>query len=340
MADLVALASPTLWAAALLLAALWVWKELTMGIHLGQERLDGKLVVITGANCGIGLETAKELARRGATLILGCRSRERGETAVREIVASSSNTRVEMVELDLLDLSSVRRFAKEVAGRPQPIHLLINNAGFWDGAGRKTWAAGKSHLSADGLEFVTQCNHLAPFLLTNLLRARLAAAGTARVINVSSIAAVLNWQGIGRAPLDMDNINYAKDHSPQALKFAYHNSKLMNILFSREMSRRWGSLGITSYSAHPGLVRTEVFRNFSAMFESGMVFLGWAVGKSCLQGAHTTLHLALQPGLEGQSGSFFGDCRNWDFLLGREQVTTTAGSQLWEASARLVGIEA
>ena len=195
------------------------------------------------------LQTAKELARRGATLILGCRSRERGETAG----ASSSNTRVEMVELDLLDLSSVRRFAKEVAGRPQPIHLLINNAGFWDGAGRKTWAAGdrphnisqilpgsrpninmrtgKSHLSADGLEFVTQCNHLAPFLLTNLLRARLAAAGTARVINVSSIAAVLNWQGIGRAPLDMDNINYAKDHSPQALKFAYHNSKLMNILF-------------------------------------------------------------------------------------------------------------
>ena len=82
------------------------------------------------------------MAKRGATLIIGCRSRARGEAAVTQIITSSANTRVEMVELDLLDLSSVRRFATEVASRPQPVHLLISNAGYWDGCGRNTWAAG------------------------------------------------------------------------------------------------------------------------------------------------------------------------------------------------------
>jgi len=207
-----------------------------------------------------------------------------------------------------------------------------------DGEGRGTWAAGRSHLSGDGLEIVTQCNHLSHFLLTNLLRERLALAGAARVVNVSSICAVLNsWTG--RRALDMDNINYQKDHSPRALKYSYHNSKLMNVLFSQEVSRRWGHLGVTSYSCHPGLVRTEVFRHFSAAQANFLTGLGHVMGKSCLQGAQTTLHLALQPGIEGQAGSFFGDCRNWDFFLKREQVTAEAASQLWETSARLVNME-
>ena len=131
-----------------------------------------------------------------------------------------------------------------------------------DGRGAKTWAVGKSHLSEDGLEITTQvpdpfspkvlrfaqCNHLSHFLLTNLLRDKLAEAGNARVINVSSIAA---WHG----KIDLDNINYESDSSPATLKWNYHNSKLMNVMFSQELSRRWANLGITAYSNHPGLVR-------------------------------------------------------------------------------------
>merc|ERR1711971_1441216 len=141
---------------ALVMAALWLWKELTMGIYRGKERLDGKLVVTTGANCGIGLETARDLAKRGALIIVGCRSRQRGEAAVKEIVNASGNSKVEMVELDLLSLASVRRFAQAVAARPEPLSLLINNAGMADGNGANTWAVGKSHLSDDGLEITTQ----------------------------------------------------------------------------------------------------------------------------------------------------------------------------------------
>jgi NAD(P)-dependent dehydrogenase (short-subunit alcohol dehydrogenase family) len=244
---------------ALLLLGLWLWKEVTMGLYTGGDRLDGRLVVITGGNCGIGLEvgrpplpppaaqTARELARRGALLVVGCRSKARGEAAVRDIVASTGSRTVELVELDLLSLASVRRFAQAVASRPEPLHLLINNAGaaaIMNGSRHD----GRSHLSGDGLEVVTQTNHLSHFLLTCLLRDRLAAAGTSRVINVSSLAAL-------HGKIDLQNINYETDSSSAALKKNYHNSKLMNVMFSAELSRRWKEQGVTSFSCHPGLVR-------------------------------------------------------------------------------------
>jgi len=316
----------------LVMVALWLWKELTMGIYRGKERLDGKLVVITGANCGIGLETARDLAKRGAKIIVGCRSRERGEAAVKEIVASSGNNNVEMVELDLLSLASVRRFAQSIASRPGPLSLLINNAGMFDGNGAKTWAIGKSHLSDDGLEITAQCNHLSHFLLTNLLRDKLAEAGNARVINVSSFAA---WHG----KIDLNNINYETDSSASALKWNYHNSKLMNVMFSQELSRRWAHLGITAYSNHPGLVRTEVFRHIADAVQNMILAYGYLTGKDSWQGAQTSIYLALQPGLERESGGYFADCRNWNFLLSKKQTDPELASGLWERSAKLVKMD-
>ena len=250
LASLLSLASTFLCYGLLFITLLWLFKELTMGIYLGEERLDGKLVVITGANCGIGLETARELAQRGAILVIGCRSKTRGEAAVADIITTTKNSRVEMLELDLLSLTSVHKFAEEVDARPEPLHLLIKNAGMVDGEGYKSWAVGKSHLSADGLETVTQTNHLSHFLLTNLLKEKLASAGSARVINVSSTA-ILD----PKCRFDTNNINYETDSSPAALKMNYHNSKLMNVMFSQELSRRWRDLGISSFSSHPGLVR-------------------------------------------------------------------------------------
>jgi len=316
---------------ALVMAALWLGKELTMGIYRGKERLDGKLVVITGANCGIGLETARDLAKRGAVIIVGCRSRQRGEAAVKEIVRTSGNPKVEMEELDLLSLASVRRFAQAVAARPEPLSLLINNAGMGD-FGAITWAVGKSHLSDDGLEITTQCNHLSHFLLTNLLREKLAEAGNARVINVSSIAA-------RHGKIDLKNINYELDSSPAGLKMNYHNSKLMNLMFSQEISRRWAHLGITAYSSHPGLVRTQAFRHFTSAMQNVILAVNYLTGKDVWQGAQTTIFLAVQPGLEKESGGFFGDCRNWNFLLSKEQTDPKVASGLWERSAQLVKMD-
>lgn len=330
--QLLEVVSSLAWYTGLLMGALWLLKEVTMGMYLGRQRLDGRLVVVTGANCGIGLETARDLASRGATLVLGCRSRERGEAAVRDIVATTGNTQVVMEELDLLSLESVRRFAQTIASRPEPLGLLINNAGMADGDGIQSWAIGKSHLSNDGLELVTQTNHLSHFLLTNLLKDKLAAAGKARVINVSSIAAP-------GGKIDLQNINYESDSSPSALRNNYHNSKLMNVLFSKEISRRWGQLGITSYSNHPGVIRTEVFRHFTVALQYFLLFICYWVGKDCRQGAQTTLYLALEPGLESQAGSFFGDCRNWDFILNKMASDSTLASGLWERSAQLVNLD-
>ena len=206
--------------------------------------------------------------------------------------------------------------------------------GMGDGMGAKSWAIGKSHLSDDGLEITTQvvpfsklktilgtprlntisttpqCNHLSHFLLTNLLRDKLAEAGNARVINVSSLAA----KG---GKIDLDNINYESDSSPEALKKNYNNSKLMNVMFSQEISRRWAHLGITAYSNHPGVVRTEVFRHFSDAIQKFITVHNYLVGKDSWQGAQTSIFLAVQPGLEKESGGYFADCRNWNFLLSK-----------------------
>merc|ERR1711962_1382109 len=329
MEDLLTILSYILYMVTLCVLLVWLVKELTMGIYTGNTRLEGKLVVITGANCGIGLETARDLAARGARVILGCRSKQRGEIAVKDIIDSTGNSGVEMLELDLLSLESVRRFAQLVAARNQPLHILINNAGIADGKGLHSWAVGRSHLSKDGLEIVTQTNHLSHFLLTNLLKDKLQAAGNSRVINVSSLA------GCG-GKLDLNNVNHEKDSSTTMLKMNYHNSKLMNMLFTKELSKRWANIGVTSYSLHPGFVRTEIFRSFSHPDQKFISLLGYITGKDLWQGAQTTIFLACDENIETQTGSFFGDCRNWDFLLPRQAKDSSLAFQLWERSAELV----
>lgn len=318
---------------AVCLAAVLVMKELTMGIYTGSTRLDGKLAVITGANCGIGLETARDLAARGATVILGCRSRQRGEAAVREVIGSSGNTGVEMVELDLMRLESVRRFAQHVAARAEPLHILINNAGIVDVSGSQSWGSGRSQLSDDGLEMVTQTNHLSHFLLTNLLRERLQAAGKSRVINVSSTTAC-------QGNIDLANVNYEKDSSVRALASKYHNSKLMNVLFTKELSRRWAELGVTSYSLHPGIVRTPALYAFCQSYPNIFtIVFSYLAGKTPWQGAQTSIFLACERNIEDQTGSFFGDCRNWDFLLPSQARDPRLAVRLWERSAQLVQLD-
>jgi len=314
------------------LIVLFLLKEVTMGIYRGRTRLDGRLVIITGGSTGIGLETARDLANRGATVVLGCRSKERGETAAKKIISSTGNPRVEVEELDLLSLVSVHRFVKRIISRSEPVHILINNAGIHDAGGYKTWAAGKSHLSNDGLEITTQTNHLSHFLLTNLLREKLAAAGNARVINVSSIAAL-------GGKVDLENINYEKDKSPKALTKNYNNSKLMTVMFTWEISKRWSGQGISAYSLHPGLVRSEVTRNVSPTKKNIIEAIQYLFGKSAAQGAQTTIFLACQPDIEAETGSFFADCRNWDFILSRKSLDPVIAAGLWERSVKLVGLE-
>jgi len=304
----------------LVITSVVMYKELTMGMYRRKNRLDEKTVIITGGNTGIGLETGRELARRGARVILGCRNKQRGEAAAASIISSTGNKNVVFIQLDLLDLKSVRKFADDVTKKEKKVDILINNAAM------AKQAKSSSTLSRDKLDSVTQANHLSHFLLTNLLKKVLVSAGDARVLNVSC-------QGQVKARLELDNL---KRDRPAGNNWeeVYNNSKQMNVLFTRELATRWGGEGVTSYSLHPGLVRSGIFRNLSPALYNLRYFLAILAGKSCVQGAQTSLYLACEPGIDTLSGSLFADCR----LVSQEGDDRLA-QQLWDKSEELVKLK-
>jgi NAD(P)-dependent dehydrogenase (short-subunit alcohol dehydrogenase family) len=178
--------------------------------------------------------------------------------------------------------------------------------------------------SRDKLDVVTQTNHLSHFLLTNLLAKCLVAAGNARVLNVSC-------QGFTKAGLELDSLQREKQAGDW--EQVYNSTKLMNVLFTEELAARWKDVGVTSYALNPGLVRTEIFRNMSPSMQKLRFLLALFAGKSCAQGAQTSLYLACEPGLKKVSGSFFSDCR-LDKLKDKEMA-----AKLWDRSEELLKLK-
>ena len=215
------------------------------GVCRSKARLDGKTVIITGANTGIGLETAVDLAKRNARVILACRSVERGEKAAVEVRKRSNNDNAVFCQLDLASLESVRKFASKILEEEPRIDILINNAG--------VMALPQRTLTIDGFEMQFGTNHLGHFLLTNLLLDRIKEAPSARIVNVSSGA---HRQG----KMDFDNLNSEKSYVPWV---AYGTSKLANILFTRSLAKRLEGTNVTANSLHPGVINTELARHLS-----------------------------------------------------------------------------
>ena len=209
------------------------------GVCRSKARLDGKTVIITGANNGIGLETAVDLAKRNAArVILACRSVERGEKAAVEVRKRSNNDNVVFRQLDLASLESVRKFAAKILEEEPRIDILINNAG--------VMALPERKLTKDGFEMQFGTNHLGHFLLTNLLLDRLKEAPSARIVNVSSVAYKMG-------SIKMDNLN--SEHSYTSWG-AYCQSKIANILFTRGLSKRLEGTNVTANALHPGAIFT------------------------------------------------------------------------------------
>ena len=215
------------------------------GVCRSQARLDGKTVIITGANTGIGLETAVDMAKRNARVILACRSVERGETAAVEVRKRSGNDNAVFVQLDLASLDSVRKFAAKILEGEPRIDILINNAG--------VMAIPNRTLTQDGFEMQFGTNHLGHFLLTNLLLDRIKEAPSARIVNVSSKASE-------RGRLDLDNLNSEKSYSQWG---SYGASKLANVLFTRSLAKRLQGTRVTANTLHPGVIVTELTRNMN-----------------------------------------------------------------------------
>lgn len=211
--------------------------------------LTGKTAIVTGANTGIGLETAVDLARRGARVILACRSEEKGERASQEVKTRTQNTDVVFVKVDLSSLRSVRAFSTKILDEEPQIDILVNNAGVMDPPYTKT---------EDGFELQFGVNHLSHFLLTNLLLKRMKEAPSARVVNVSSCAHA-------RGKINFDDLQSERNYSPHG---AYQQSKLANILFTRSLALRLEGSNVRTYSLHPGVIQTELVRHLNGALVS------------------------------------------------------------------------
>jgi NAD(P)-dependent dehydrogenase (short-subunit alcohol dehydrogenase family) len=270
--------------------------------------LRGRVYLITGANSGIGRATATELARRGGRVLMACRSLDKARPVAEAIRTETHNDAVELLELDLASFASIRRMAGELLARDVPVHVLINNAGL---AARG--------LTADGFELVFGTNHLGHFLLTQLLLERLRTSGPARVVTVAS-----------RAHYKAQGIDFEAVRRPTASVTAlaeYQVSKLANVLFSAELARRTAGTGITTYSLHPGVIASDIWRR-----------IPWPVRPIVLsfmdtneEGAQTVLDCATNPARADESGLYY------DHSLPREPSRLARDPELarrlWEQSA-------
>lgn len=280
--------------------------------------MNGKIVLITGATSGIGKQTALELARMGARVVLVARDPARGQATLEEIHRQTGNSNLDLLLADLSAQADLRRLATEFKHKYDRLHVLVNNAGGVF-ATRKT--------TVDGLEYTFAFNHLAYFLLTNLLLDVLKASAPARVVNVSSGA-----QGMGR--LHFDDLQSEKRYNAQA---AYNQSKLANVLFTYALARRLEGSTVTANALHPGVVRTNFGRTDTPLFWRIFFPLIDPFMLTPEKGAETVVYLASSPEVEGVSGKYFA----FKKAIRSNPVSYDPAAQerLWQVSEELTGLK-
>jgi len=285
-------------------------------IHSGP--MAGKTVLVTGGTGGIGRATAMGLAAMGAHLGITGRDRGRTEGAAREVRAAG-NGQVDLFVADLSSQSEVRRLAAEVLQTYPRIDVLVNNVGgYWN----------TRHVTADGLEGTFALNHLAPFLLTNLLLERLRQSAPARVVTVSS-----NAQALGR--IDFDDLQGEQSYSGSR---AYNQSKLANVLFTYELARRLQASAVTANALHPGVVNTSFGAEDPRSIQRLIIPFARPFMKAPEQGAATSIHLASSPTLEQVTGRYFANSK--PKRSSKRSYDEAAAARLWQVSAELVSLTA
>jgi NAD(P)-dependent dehydrogenase (short-subunit alcohol dehydrogenase family) len=275
--------------------------------------LDGRTILITGANTGIGRETARTLAGRGARLYLAVRSEARGRQAIEAIATQTGNRKLELLSLDLGDLDSVRRCAEAFLGTGEPLHVLINNAGL----------AGARGMTQSGFELAFGTNHVGPFLFTALLLDRLRSSAPARIVTVASIAhynaSGIDWDAVRRPTRSFTGMR------------EYSVSKLANVLHARELAGRLEGSGVTTYSLHPGTIASDIWRRvpwpLRPLMKRRM--------RTPEQGARTSIYCATSDEVAGDSGRYYDDCRPKEPAA---SVTDTLAGELWRRSCEWTGV--
>ena len=280
------------------------------------RRMAGRTVLVTGGSGGIGKATALGLATLGAHIAITGRDRVRTEDAAREIRAAGGG-QVDVFVADLSCQAEVRRLADEVLQRLSRIDVLVNNVGgYWN----------TRHVTTDGLERTFALNHLAPFLLTNLLLDRLKQSAPSRVITVASHA-----QAMGR--IDFDDLQGERSYSGAR---AYNQSKLATVLFTYELARRLRATSVTANALHPGVVRTSFGAEDPALVQRLFIPFLLHFMKTPAQGAATSIYLASAPDLEQVTGRYFANSK--PKRSSERSYDKAAAARLWQVSANLVGL--
>ncbi len=291
---------------------------LTKGLNTDMsDFIQGKRCVITGANTGIGKETARELAQLGANVVMVCRNEAKGTSAMEEIIADTGNENVELILADLSSMEQVRTLADTIKDRYDALHVLINNAGL---------IASNRRPTVDGYEETFAVNHLAPFLLTNLLLDLITASAPARIINVSSSA---HWMG----KLYFDDLMFQKKYASGK---AYAQSKLANILFTRELAKQLNGSLVTVNALMPGVIHSRFGREFQGIAKYGSRLMQRFM-LTPVEGAATSIYLATSYEGGVASGEYFN--KKKIARISRTARDTEQAKRLWDISTRLTNVK-
>lgn len=294
-----------------------------------ESNMAGRVCLVTGANGGMGKAIALNLARQGATVVLVCRSRGKGEAAQREIVETTGNNSVDLLLTDLSNQSEIRRLAEEFRGRYSELHVLVNNAGAH---------IQERRLSADGMELNLAVNHLAWFLLTNLLMDTLKAGAPSRVVNVASQAMADSRQvtlvGAPRpATVELDDLQSGRGFEPMEV---YGRAKLAMVMCGYVLARRLEGTGVTVNALHPGLTATSIVDDIAPRIVKPFLGIVRAFLLSPEQDASTAIYLASAPEVEGVTGKYF--IKQAEHPSPDISYDVSLQEELWQASATLVGL--
>jgi len=279
--------------------------------------MHNKVVLVTGANAGIGKVIATELARQGATVVMVSRDRQRGEEAMREIASATSSTSLDLLVADLSSQQAVRRLADDFRQRYSQLHVLVNNAGAH---------VQQRQLSVDGIEMNLAINHLSSFLLTNLLLETMRANGPVRIVNVASNAMTRT--------IDLDDLQSEKTFVPFDV---YGQAKLAMVMCGYVLARRLTGTGITVNALHPGITATKIINDVTPPMMRPFAGIIKLFLLSPDKGAQTVLYLATSPEVEGVTGKYF--VRSKPELSVPISYDEALQERVWNASAELVGLE-
>jgi len=311
------------WSCLLYAAYYWQAHIKTGPMYESDKMLTGKTVILTGGNAGIGKFTAMEIAKRDARLIIASRNVKKSEKAKQEIVEATGNKNIRVMELDLEKYDSVEKFAKDILSTEEHIDFLVNNAG----------AVGVRGYNAQGHGRILAINHLGHFLLTNLLLDKMkeqSGSRPVRIINVSSEA-----YKIGK--LDFDNLHEDPEGFWGVMKY-YGNSKLANIYFTSELQKRVEGFDISTWSLHPGAIKSEIGAGWDQYWYSP-IFKMIAVPflRDTIYGAQTIMMAMLDDGLLRHKGAYLLDCHVGE--LYDHATDEEVGKKLWRVSEELVGMK-